>query len=871
MKPFQRLFGSQYFAITAVIAALITSIGCGSDDLQTQEPSGPFLLSGEITGLESGELQLENEAGELIDLSAEDSDFVFETEYDEGDDYEVTVVEQPSGFECTTENGEGTFEASDVDDVLVDCLSVADFQISVDESSSDLAAPAGEEIRVVANITNHGVLEGTQDVSLSIGDAFDAQETDVTLEENQTEVITFVWDTDIDDIGDYSAELSTDDDSTTFDITVTELEYFSVTIDSDDSRLTVTADQTVEVVANIENVGAQPGTQDIELTVDGNVVDSQPALNLNDGTEQAVQLFWTPDSDDRGEFDIEVSSDDSSDAATATIIDDAFFDVSINADNSDLEVLQNDPVTIEADIHNPGDIEATQDIELTANGLIVDATSLTVDGGATETISLEWNTDATQTGSYIAEVSSDDSSDTALVSVLAPSFFAVDIDQSASDLSAPAGDTIRVVTAIENTGGLSDTQDIVLDIGDHTITESDVTIDAGQTSIMTFNWETDDGDIGDHTATVSSDDDSASVSTSVSGVGYFDVTIDSADSTLEAPAQEGITLEVTVENTGTATAAQDVDLIIDGSIEDSQTVALDPDESESFSLLWDTDSVSPGNFIAEVASDDSSDFVVVTVLEPAFFAVDIDLFESPQEITQGWTAEIVADISNTGAVQGQQTIELHVDGDVVDHIDDLVIDAGDTETVTLFWDTDGAGGDYEPEVHSHDHFDSMSLFVEDDCSALVDIGDQCVDGTYFAGTFGGDAYYTTETSVGPSDTFRWGQNSTDTGATSSTDGQTNTATLMALDNSGAPYEAAEACGNLNENDRDDWFLPARDELLETIADNQDALPNVESTGHWSSTGTDGANNHIATGINMDGNSGFGTGKTSEHLVRCVRK
>ena len=969
---YKTLFGNSLRTMVSVLVAVLFILsGCGGEDPSTVDtPADDLRLSGQVSGLTADGLELSNDADETVIVDSDDTEFSFETEYSEGDDYQITIAAEPDGVECSIANGEGTFAGNDITDVAVDCLNTADFGIDIQQSASNLAGAVGDDIVVVATITNRGDLEGTQDVELTIEDAYNGVERDVTLDNNQSEVVTFVWETGEGDIGDYIGELSTDNETVTADITITDRDFFDVDLDTDTSRLNITADETVEVVANITNVGALPGTQDIDLAVDGNLVDSRGALGLNVGAEQSVKLYWTPDSDDRGDFELEVSSDNDSATATANVVDDAFFDVSINTETSDLEVLQSDPVIIEADVENVGNVDATQDIELSANGGIFDSAPLTVEAGQTESITLQWDTSSVTPGSYLVGVSSDDSSDSAITTVLGPAEFSVDINEQASDLAAAAGHDIRVVTTVNNEGDVAATQDIELDIGNgHFMTADEVTIEPNSTEVLTLTWQTTEDDTGDYIATVSSDDDSDSANITVTELDFFEVTIDtdasdlhvtgddtvtvvvdvenvgaqygiqhidlavdgqvedtysslgleaghestveldwtpgdargdfelvvssddhsdSADATvvdapfvdisidtdqsiLEAPPEDAIVVVADVENTGGIEVTRDIDLTIDGQLQDTHNVTLGMGESESLSLQWDTTSAEPGSYVAELTTGDANATASVTVLEPAFFAVNIDLFYSDQEITQGWTAEVTADIDNIGQVEGQQTVELHVDGTVEDSIVDLVIPAGESETVTLFWDTDGAGGDYEMQVHSHDDYDTMTLFVEDDCSVLVDIGDQCVDGTYYAGDFGGDPYYTTETSVGPSDTFRWGQDSTDTGATSSTDGQSNTATLMTTDDSGAPYEAAEACGNLDENGRDDWFLPARDELSETIGDNRGLLPNVESTGHWSSTGRDGPNNHTATYVNMDGNSTVGTGKTSEHLVRCLRK
>lgn len=349
------------------------------------------------------------------------------------------------------------------------------------------------------------------------------------------------------------------------------------------------------------------------------------------------------------------------------------------------------------------------------------------------------------------------------------------------------------------------------------------------------------------------------------------VTILPDSSTLEAAPGEPIIVAAEVENTGGAEETQDVRLNVGGQLEDSTELTVGGEDTETVELQWDTDSVSPTSLVAEVSTDDSYDFTIVTVLHPAFYSVNIDLFESTHEVTQGWSADITADIYNVGQLEGEQTIELRVEDEVEDAVDEFVVAPGESESVTLSWDTADAGGDYELEVHSEDDYDTIELFVEDDCSEVVDVGDQCVDGTYYAGDYSGVSYFTTETAVGVNDEFKWAHDNTDTGATSGSDGEANTAILVDLEDGGEPYEAAEACGSLDEAGYDDWFLPAREQLTNTIGEHRQLLPDITPARHWSSTSASAPNVHSATTVDLDENTTIGTLKSNEYLVRCLRK
>lgn len=107
----------------------------------------------------------------------------------------------------------------------------------------------------------------------------------------------------------------------------------------------------------------------------------------------------------------------------------------------------------------------------------------------------------------------------------------------------------------------------------------------------------------------------------------------------------------------------------------------------------------------------------------------------------------------------------------------------------------------------------------------------------------GDNCYAMCTSTADlSGNYLWNNGTTNwsvTGATSISDGLTNTNTLAGLSDSGSPYAAAEACHNYNENGYSNWYLPSKDELNQLyINQNEGSLSGTTNTGvcrYWTST------------------------------------
>ena len=155
-------------------------------------------------------------------------------------------------------------------------------------------------------------------------------------------------------------------------------------------------DEALDVQADIVNTGLDPDTQDIELDIDGTVVDTELDLTLDGGQSETVNLTWPEEDTAEGVYDATVSSDD--DSATEVVevgVDDGFtyeihsvsgeaaggnrIDVTVELTTDDpdavleIRTLRDSGERDSVEIENPGSVETrelrggNQTTELEAN------------------------------------------------------------------------------------------------------------------------------------------------------------------------------------------------------------------------------------------------------------------------------------------------------------------------------------------------------------------------------------------------------------------------------------------------------------------------------------------------------------------------
>lgn len=248
-----------------------------------------------------------------------------------------------------------------------------------------------------------------------------------------------------------------------------------------------------------------------------------------------------------------------------------------------------------------------------------------------------------------------------------------------------------------------------------------------------------------------------------------------------------------------------------------------------------------------------------TVVESTKQTDNTLLSENEAKLSKGQIESFGADIR-----AGKTTLQL-AGCDTIDYTPPA--DQGVGDKSCHMYHPDGAGVTYR-DFGLGAGCDLESMSIGENCNNLI-----------YAGESSGNRIYTTVADQGQ---YMWA-NWHPTTSTSSTDGLSNTDTLVGLSDAGAPYEAAQACRSLGN----EWYLPASEELdilYENLVDqNGDNTPggplsatygfNTSSSfpdgWYWSSTESNfrGA---ISQSFN-DGSQNGAQNKLDTLNVRCVRR
>ncbi|MFW5959444.1 MAG: CARDB domain-containing protein [Natronomonas sp.] len=165
----------------------------------------------------------------------------------------------------------------------------------------------------------------------------------------------------------------------------------------------------------------------------------------------------------------------------------------------------------------------------------------------------------------------------------------------------------------------------------------------------------------------------------------FEVTIESADENVTAGGTFHV--DAAIHNNGAANGTQDVLFLVDNQTVDSrENVTLGVNETESVTFDIETSGDDVPVLDAAIQTDNDTENLTVSVLEPAYF--DVTIKDAPDEVTAGETMTVTASVENTGDRPGTQNLRLvDFEGTVVDRSESISLASEASVTLSLSWST----------------------------------------------------------------------------------------------------------------------------------------------------------------------------------------
>ena len=413
---------------------------------------------------------------------------------------------------------------------------------------------------------------------------------------------------------------------------------FIPTITDTDSPVSIGNELEVDVA--VQNTNPEEETQTVVLLdPNGNPVDTEEVTipgEIEDNPSKSIELAWDTDSDDGGEGEITVTTEDALDAEFVDVqggedddAPDSEFRVDIDGTNSPVDA--GDDLDVNVTIENAGNESDEQTIYLTdPTDSIVGSIEVDLEPGEMSERTITWETDAGDADEAPQEITvhTDDDTDSDDVSIEE----AGDTDEPNFEITnvepfdpVEEGETLDVEVTVNNTGGAEGTQYVVLAEGNDfppILDQNKITLEPGEERTFDLTWETQDGD-GDtdpQEISVHTEDDSTTKDVTVKPSDAAEFQVDITDTNSPVTVGEQLNLTVQVENVGDANGTQYIYLEhpTDSSrILDIQEVTLDEqggsDDSTEIELQWSTTTDYEGDITVRSEDDFDRERVAIEV------------------------------------------------------------------------------------------------------------------------------------------------------------------------------------------------------------------------------------------------------------------
>ena len=288
---------------------------------------------------------------------------------------------------------------------------------------------------------------------------------------------------------------------------------------------------------------------------------------------------------------------------------------------------------------------------------------MTLAAGATRTGEFRYTTSPADVPELTTSLRSDDDQASTTVSVTEPAggaaSFAVEVS---TNTPVSAGESLSAEVTVENTGDAEGTQTISVDAGGLGSESVQRTLQAGGSETVSFTFDTAADEAGEYELTASSDDDQVSTTVTVQETGTDAVFLLSDTSADEPTEGEFLTVEFTVENTGTEAATRTVVVDAGGLGTFQVPTELEPGASSQEAVRISTGEGDAGGYTVTIDSgDEVATLPQVRVRQPEpFFEVTSVGSNSPVEVGQQLSVDVT--VRNVGEAQGQTTVDVQAGG-----------------------------------------------------------------------------------------------------------------------------------------------------------------------------------------------------------------
>ena len=444
----------------------------------------------------------------------------------------------------------GIFSADDnqTATISIEAFEPADFVVTEFNASEEIVEGETATIDAVT-VENQGNATGTQNVTytldgeeITVGENVTLEGQDIngenpgtfTLDDSEFDApITVDSASDLAP-GNYTQELSTENDSATVELTVLQGAEFDVRNAQLDPN-NVEQGANVTATADVRNVGEVAATQDVEIRVDGEVLQTETDLSLEPGEDDSIELEFDTSEIEPGTVLVDFASEDDTETRSLTVNEPSEFNVTIANTSNDLfeqPEAGEDEVFVNGTVANEGGFEGNVTLELTIDdGDVLANETFTI--GETNNSDFNLSTDPIEeAGDVTATVTaindrdgSEDDSETRTITVLEPANYLV--TDVTADSEVIQGDTLDVDFEIHNNGEVTGEQNIEVELAN-----GDTFTDTNES------FEVAPGEFKDGSATISVDDDAST------GAYTLTVASDDDDSTQDVEVQPQTNIDI---------------------------------------------------------------------------------------------------------------------------------------------------------------------------------------------------------------------------------------------------------------------------------------------------------------------------------------